>query len=146
MPNDRVAEFTEEVRQAGLRLTPQRLAICRALADNTLHPTAVQLHAQLRDEFPTLSLATVYSTLNTLASLSLVHELGNAGDGQKHYDPFTAPHANLICTRCHQIRDLADRALQAVSQRVAEQSGYQIQGTRIVYYGVCPACAKRRVR
>ncbi|MEW5720067.1 MAG: transcriptional repressor, partial [Chloroflexota bacterium] len=88
----------------------------------------------------------VYSTLNTLAALSLVHELGNAGDGQKHYDPFTTPHANLICTRCHQIRDLADRALQTVSQRVAEQSGYQIQGARIVYYGVCPACAKRRVR
>ncbi len=146
MPKDRVAEFSEGLRQAGLRLTAPRLAICRALADNTSHPTAVQLHTQLRDEFPTLSLATVYSTLNTLASLGLVHELGNAGDGQKHYDPFTTPHANLICTRCHQIRDLADRALQTVSQRVAEQSGYQIQGARIVYYGVCPACAKRRVR
>jgi Fur family peroxide stress response transcriptional regulator len=122
------------------------LAICRALADAETHPTAAQMFEQVRADFPTLSLATVYSTLNTFASLGLVFELGNAGDGQKHYDPDTAPHANLICTRCHRIRDLDDTALEAVSTRVAKKSGYQIQGARIVYYGVCPACSKRRNR
>jgi Fur family peroxide stress response transcriptional regulator len=88
----------------------------------------------------------VYAALNTLVRLGLVYELGNAGDGQKHYDPVVAPHANLICVQCHRISDLNDRALETVSRRVAEQSGYQIQGARIVYYGVCPACAKRRAR
>ncbi|MBI5303038.1 MAG: transcriptional repressor [Chloroflexi bacterium] len=146
MTNDRANEFAQALRQAGLRLTHPRLAICQLLADDTSHPTATQLHARLRGDFPSLSLATVYSTLNTLVALGLAYELGNAGDGQKHYDPDTAPHANLICTRCHQIRDLDDHALQAVSQRVAHKSGYQIQGARIVYYGVCPACAKRRNR
>ena len=146
MLNTQTKGFIEGLRSAGLRLTPQRLAICRLLADSEEHPTVAQLHTQLSPEFPSLSLATVYSTLNTLASLGLVFELGNAGDGQKHYDPDTAPHANLICTQCHQIRDLDDTALQAVSTRVAKKSGYQIQGARIVYYGICPACSKRRNR
>lgn len=146
MQETRVQEFVDGLRSAGLRLTPQRLAICRLLATSVEHPTVAHVHEQLSPEFPSLSLATVYSTLNTLASLGLVFELGNAGDGQKHYDPVTAPHANLICTRCHHIRDLDDAALEAVSARVAKKSGYQIQGARIVYYGVCPACSKRRVR
>jgi Fur family peroxide stress response transcriptional regulator len=146
MASDRVHVFADGLRQAGLRITHQRLAICRALATNNMHPTAVQLHTQLRAEFPTLSLATVYSTLNTLASLGLVYELGNAGDGQKHYDSITSPHANLICTQCHQISDLEDSALASVSQRVARRSGYQINGARIAYYGICPTCAKRRKR
>jgi len=146
MQNTPIKGFIEGLRSAGLRLTPQRLAICRLLADSKEHPTVAQLHTRLSPEFPSLSLATVYSTLNTLASLGLVYELGNAGDGQKHYDPHTTPHANLICTSCHQIADLNDTALEAVSSRVAKKSGYQIQGARIAYYGVCPACSKRRIR
>lgn len=146
MSSDRVSEFADGLRQAGLRLTPQRLAICRLLADNTTHPTATQVYAELSEQFPSLSRATVYSTLNTLASLGLVHELGHAGDGHKHYDAVISPHANLICTQCNQISDVEDRALESISQRVARRSGYQIRGARIVYYGVCPACAKRRRR
>ena len=146
MASDRVEELANGLRQSGLRMTHQRLAICRALVTSDTHPTAVQLYTQLRAEFPTLSLATVYSTLNTLSSLGLVYELGNAGDGQKHYDPITTPHANLICSQCHQISDLDDSALESVSQRVARRSGYQIQGARIVYYGICPACQKSHKR
>jgi Fur family peroxide stress response transcriptional regulator len=146
MASDRVEVLANGLRQSGLRLTHQRLAICRLLADCDDHPTAIRLHTRLRTEFPTLSLATVYSTLNILSSLGLVYELGNAGDGQKHYDGITSPHANLICTRCHQISDLEDSALESVSQRVARRSGYQIQGARVVYYGICPACQKRHKR
>ena len=144
MDSDRVRAFTNGLRQAGLRLTLPRLAICRVLAKSAEHPTAAQLHERLRADFPSLSLATVYNTLNTLLALGLVGEIGDAGDGQRHYDPNTTVHANLICTRCHQIRDLEDHALESVSRRIASRSGYQLQGARVVYYGECPACAKRR--
>lgn len=139
-----VATFVNALRAAGLRITPQRLALCRALAGNTTHPTAAQLFAQVRVDFPTLSLATVYSTLNTLSNLGLVYELGTAGDGQKHYDPDPTPHPNLVCLHCHQIRDLRNRTLEGMEQRVANRSGYQILGARIVYYGLCPTCSKTR--
>jgi len=145
MNEERVTTLTSALRKAGLRLTPQRLAICRALVHGQGHPTATELHEQLRADFPTLSLATVYTTLNTLLALGLIHDLGDAGDGTAHFDPVTDPHVNLVCTRCHQISDLADDTLEAVSQRIASRSGYQIRGARIVYYGVCPKCAKRRL-
>ena len=144
MSEELVASLTNGLRKAGLRLTPQRLAICRALINNHGHPTATELHEQLCADFPTLSLATVYTTLNTLLALGLIHHLGDAGDGTVHFDPVTDPHVNLICTSCHQISDLADDTLETVRQHVARRSGYQILGARIVYYGVCPRCAARR--
>jgi len=146
MSDERTITFTNALRQAGLRLTPQRLAICRALANHPSHPTAAELFEQLRADFPTLSLATVYTTLSTLLALGLIHDLGSAGDGTLHYDPDTEPHVNLICTRCHQISDLGDETLAAVSQRVARRSGYEILGARIAYYGICPTCAKHSSR
>jgi len=140
---DRAYLFVSSLRLAGLRLTPQRMAICRMLANDSTHPSAAQLFERLQADFPTLSFATVYSTLNTLIELGLVHDLGTAGDGQGHYDPNTSPHANLVCTVCHQIIDLEDSALETVSQHVEQRSGYHIQGARIVYYGVCPSCGQK---
>jgi len=143
MKTRRLDAWLEYLRGAGLRLTPQRVALCRLVATSQEHPTAAQLYTPLASTFPSLSLATVYNTLNTLVAHGLVYELGNAGDGQMHYDPNTAPHVNLICVQCHRISDLQDSALESVSQHVAKRSGYAIQGARIAYYGICPACLKR---
>jgi Fur family peroxide stress response transcriptional regulator len=141
MDEERATTYINALRRAGLRLTPQRLAICRALVNGHGHPTAAELHKQLCADFPTLSLATVYTTLNTLLALGVIYDLGDAGDGTTHYDAITDPHINLICTRCHQISDLTDDQLEAIRQHVAQRSGYQILGARIAYYGVCPKCA-----
>ena len=139
-----VAGFAAVLRQTGLRLTPQRLAICRALAGNTSHPTAQSLFEQLRPEFPSLSLATVYNTLQTLADNCLIQELGEAGDGAIHYDADPSPHVNLICTRCHRIEDFLDAPLGRVARKVASDSGYELRGARVVYYGLCPRCRRAR--
>ncbi len=141
MDEERVSTYINALSRAALRLTPQRLAICRALVNGQGHPTAAELHQQLCADFPTLSLATVYTTLNTLLALGVIYDLGDAGDGTTHYDAITDPHINLICTRCHQISDLTEDQLEAIRQHVAQRSGYQILGARIAYYGVCPKCA-----
>ena len=140
VPLTRADEMTAALRQAGLRLTPQRLAICRALADNDTHPTAQVLFEQLQAQFPSLSRATVYNTLEVLVRSGLAHELGTAGDNAIHYDADTAPHVNLVCVKCHRIEDLPDVPLDKVAQQVAQGSGYEVQGARVVYYGLCPAC------
>ncbi|MFN7016941.1 MAG: Fur family transcriptional regulator [Fimbriimonadales bacterium] len=128
------------LKQAGLRLTPQRVAICKVLAESKDHPTAMMIYHQLLPQFPTLSLATVYKTLNVLKSMGLVHTLGDAGDGAEHFDADLTPHINLVCTKCHRVVDFDERLIHTVQQAVAERSGYEIQGARIVYYGLCPAC------
>ncbi|GBC91907.1 Peroxide-responsive repressor PerR [bacterium HR15] len=128
------------LKRAGLRLTPQRVAICRLLAESKDHPTASMIYHALLPQFPTLSLATVYKTLDVLKRLGLVQSLGDAGDGCEHYDADLTPHINLVCVRCHRVSDYVEEAIQQVEQRVAERSGYEIQGARIVYYGLCPTC------
>ncbi|MEN3002204.1 MAG: Fur family transcriptional regulator [Armatimonadota bacterium] len=135
-----VNRLIEGLKRAGLRLTPQRVAICQLLAESKDHPTASMIYHALLPQFPTLSLATVYKTLDVLKRLGLIYALGDAGDGCEHYDADLNPHINLVCLRCHQVSDYEDEAIQQVEQRVAAQSGYEIQGARIVYYGLCPAC------
>lgn len=139
----RAAALTAALKQAGLRLTPQRLAVCAALAGSKTHPTAQALYESLRPRFATLSRATVYNTLQALVTAGLVQELGTAGDGAIHYDADPTPHVNLMCVRCHRVEDYAVAPLAAVAASVARGSGYDVQGARVVYYGVCPRCRRR---
>lgn len=125
-----------------MRLTPQRMAICRLLAGTEEHPTAQDIHEQLREEYPSLSLATVYNTLETLVRLGAINTLGTAGDDSIHYDADTSPHVNLACTRCHRVVDLPSLHVRALDREVAANSGYEIMGARVLYYGLCPDCQK----
>lgn len=131
---------TQKLREAGLRLTPQRLLIYQTLLQSKEHPTAQELYDDVKGRLPSLSQATVYNTLQALVTAGLIQEIGEAGDGTIHYDADLTPHVNLICTRCHRVDDFFDVPLNAVAQRVAGQSGYQIQGARVAYYGLCPEC------
>lgn len=139
----RVNEMIDLLRHSGLRVTPQRRAMCRTLAGDTSHPTAQTLYERLKPQFPSLSLATVYNTLQILVDAGIIHEIGAAGDGAMHYDADASPHVNLVCTNCGRIDDFHETTLKRVTQRVTQQSGYQVYGARVVYYGLCPECRKR---
>lgn len=132
----------ETLRQAGLRLTPQRLAICRLLAGNDAHPSAQRLYEQLRPEYPSLSLTTVYNTLEALVRLGAIHNLGGDINGVVRYDAETATHANLICTSCNRIVDFYSPHVKALTDDVHERSGYRVTGARVLYYGLCAECQR----
>lgn len=136
-------KLAQRLRDAGVRLTPQRLAIYRELVARDDHPTAQQLHAALAGALPSLSPATVYNTLQALAAHGLVHQLGDAGDGAVHYDGDVQPHLNLICTGCRRIDDLDEPALAGLRAGAAARSGYALRGARLVFYGLCPACQEQ---
>ncbi|MBL8094695.1 MAG: transcriptional repressor [Anaerolineales bacterium] len=134
------------LRQAGMRLTPQRYAICEALSGNREHPTAQVLFDRLRVDYPSLSRATVYNTLHTLVEAGLLLELVSAGDGNAHFDPDLSPHVHLVCVNCHQIDDLEEPALAGIARRVARNSGYELRNAGLAYYGLCPNCQKAKAR
>ncbi|RMG23336.1 MAG: transcriptional repressor [Armatimonadetes bacterium] len=136
-----IARLAHCLKQAGHRLTPQRLAICRALIESENHPTAAEIFERLRPAYPTMSLGTVYKTLRTLVELGAIQEIGDAGDGAEHYDVNLHPHVNLVCTLCNSVRDMDSAAIEQVADEVERNSGFRIRGARIVYYGVCPDCA-----
>lgn len=137
IPNN---HLDEALLQAGIRLTPQRLAICRLLAASKEHPTAQQIYQALKPEYPSLSLATVYNTLDVLVSLGEVSRLGSAGDGKEHYDADTGPHINLACIACHSVIDMPSEQAAALNAEISSESGYQIIGARVLFYGLCPNC------
>ena len=126
----------------GCRLTPQRLAMLRILAKSEGHPSAEQIYEQIRADYPTTSLATVYKTLSLLKNMGEVLEinfatLGSHYDGNKPY-----PHPHVICTQCGQILDPEFEALAGISQEIARQTGYQITYPQLNFFGICPKCQK----
>jgi Fur family peroxide stress response transcriptional regulator len=127
------------LKRARLRITPQRIAICNLLSETDSHPTAAMIYRHVKEQHPSLSLATVYNTLHALVGLGVVNVLGHAGDGNVHFDADTSPHINLACVSCHKIMDFT-ATLQADLDEISRSSGYQLLGARIMYYGLCPDC------
>ncbi len=131
----------DALKTAGYRLTPQRKAICRLLVEGNNHPSAQMIYEQLRPEYETLSLATVYNTLEALIRLGVVNLLGEIGDSDAaRYDANIRPHINLACINCHQIIDIPSQTVHELVREVEENSGFKLVGARVLYYGLCPQC------
>jgi Fur family peroxide stress response transcriptional regulator len=129
------------LRSHGLRLTPQRRAVLEALEGNTDHPSALEIHRLAREHEPSVSLATVYNTLEVLKSVGAVLEL--PFEGCARYDPDVRPHVNVVCDGCGCIVDLADGdvPLAPLGRAVAAASGFALaEGQQLVYHGRCPGC------
>jgi Fe2+ or Zn2+ uptake regulation protein len=134
-----VDELTERFRSQGLKVTPQRQAIFRALGGSTVHPTAESVYAQVSEEMPTISLRTVYQTLNDLAAMGELTAL-DLGTGSTRFDPNLDPHHHLVCDGCGRIVDVpAARSRVAVPAAAADE-GFEVTATEIVFRGHCVDC------
>jgi Fur family transcriptional regulator, peroxide stress response regulator len=127
------------LRASGAKITAQRIAICNWLLNTNTHPTATAVYEAIRDDFPTMSLATVYNTLSLLEGLGLLHQVARADDGSVRYDQATTPHINLVCTRCGQITDLHHLDLSPLA-RSSATLGFHIQNLNLTAYGLCADC------
>jgi len=140
----RLLTLTEKLKRRGYRLTPQRLAVLKILANSEEHPTVEQIHARVHAEFPTTSLATVYKTIAMLKSEGEVLELGFGNISR--YDGFKPrPHPHLICTQCQSIVDPDEHMFADLSKELAQKYGYQITNYRVDYFGICPECQRQNV-
>lgn len=138
--NDRVEEMITRLRAAGHRLTPQRVAVVRALVGPVGHPCVEQLHGAVTAAQPGVGLATIYNTLDLLQSLGEVIAL-DLGEGRKRYDARRPePHAHLVCATCGRVEDVDGVDLTTLPVQVARQTGYQLLEHRFDLRGLCPAC------
>jgi Fur family peroxide stress response transcriptional regulator len=138
--------YLSTLQRSGMRLTPQRIAICKFLSESKDHPTSVMIYDQIRAQYPSLSLMTVYNTLDRLVNLGLVNALGNAGDDNSHYDGNTSSHINLACISCHKIVDIDSPQITNLDHVVSDTSGYKLLGVRMMYYGLCPDCQNSSIQ
>jgi len=133
-------QIVEALRKAGLRATPQRIAICEMLTESHDHPTANDIYIELKGKYPSLSLATIYNTLDVLVGMGLVNALGSIGDDKVHFDADVSPHINLACVKCHKIVDATSNFITQLNEEINKNSGFELFGSRILYYGHCPEC------
>jgi Fur family peroxide stress response transcriptional regulator len=135
----RYEQLISRLREREYRLTPQRMALVRLIAASDGHPSASQLYERVKTEFPTMSQATVYKTLDMLKQLGEVLEIDLRDDS--HYDgnkPF--PHPHLICIACGKIIDGEASLAQSVVDKLEKASGYHVVRHQLNLYGYCAQC------
>ncbi len=147
---DRAGTMLRDLRRAKLKLTPQRLAIVRLFAGDGSHPTAQDLFERLRPDFPSMSFATVYNTLDALARAGLagvVRLPGKRGDAAR-FDPNTRPHHHAVCDGCGAVLDISAGTLAPTAAAVRKLRtavpGFSVHAVERVYRGLCARCARRQ--
>ena len=139
-PDHRLDQMVQKLREREYRLTPQRLAVLKILAVSHGHPSVERIYEQVKIDFPTTSLATVYKTVSLVRELGEVLELGfsdarNRYDGNKPY-----PHPHLICTECRNIIDPDLSGLHHMTAELEKETGFRIVNHRMDFFGICPDC------
>jgi Fe2+ or Zn2+ uptake regulation protein len=151
MALDRYQTGIEALRAAGLKLTPQRLAVLECLLGDETHPTAQELHERLKKKHPTMSVATIYNTLSALDAIGYCRriELG----GSSRFDPNVELHDHALCERCGAMRDVARDIAVDVADGESAQSrtqfprlralpGFRVSRVERIYRGLCAKCAR----
>ena len=136
----RLEELLDHLKRQGNRLTPQRVAIIRAIIHNDGHPSAEDIHKIILVDFPTTSLATVYKTINLLKKSGEILELGFGDDGSRYDGRKPNPHPHMICTNCGTIMDTDSDDYDMLVEKLALQAGFSVQTHRFDIFGLCPAC------
>ena len=132
-------ELTAAFRHRGLKITPQRQCIFRILHGNGSHPSAEAVYEAAVAEMPSISLRTVYQTLNDLAEMGEIHAL-DVGTGAVRFDPNVDDHHHLVCDVCGMVRDVE---LDTSRLRLPADAldGFGVRTVDVVFRGRCTACA-----
>ncbi|MBI4697561.1 MAG: transcriptional repressor [Nitrospirae bacterium] len=129
----------EQYRQLGMKLTPQRLAILHYLSGNGTHPSAENIYKDVLKQFPTMSFATVYNTLDALAEKGGL-KVVTVDPDKKRYDPNTGPHHHLYCIKCKNIVDINKEFKIRLSDEMRRD--FDVLAVCIEFHGICRKCKK----
>lgn len=129
----------KKIKDKGYKLTPQRIAIVDFLEGSRDHPSAVDIIAQIKKQFPTVSVATVYNTIHMLKSKGELFEITIDPD-KKRYDFNITPHHHIICNSCRKIENvIADYSnILKLPKKIKEH--FTQTGSSINFYGICKKC------
>jgi Fur family peroxide stress response transcriptional regulator len=137
---ERFETIIQTLREHHHKITPQRLAIVKILSQSSGHPSVEQIHEQIKQDFPTMSLATVYRNIVLIKSLGEVLELGFP-DGSNRYDGYKPyPHPHVICIKCKTIVDPDLESLDEMTKEVAAETSFKILNHRLDFFGICDKC------
>ncbi|KPL03111.1 MAG: hypothetical protein AMJ90_03905 [candidate division Zixibacteria bacterium SM23_73_2] len=130
-------------REKGLKITPQRLAIFKILENNSSHPSADEIYCKLKKNYPTISLATVYKTLEVLEMMGEVKLLKSEHGGVR-FDPDCSSHHHFICKICNKIFDIKEDYSYILKSAKRVKDLFKIEDFRVEFFGTCKDCQIKR--
>jgi Fur family peroxide stress response transcriptional regulator len=136
----RVERFEDVCKEAGDKLTHQRMEIFRAVAETGDHPDAERVFKGVRKCIPTVSLDTVYRTLWWLKDLGLITTLGPPRE-RARFDANLRHHHHFVCTQCELIRDFYSEELDRLVLPDSLQSIGRAEKVQVEAKGLCFKCA-----
>lgn len=122
------------------RYSRQREMIYDYLKNTTSHPTAEVIYNDLKEDCPSLSLATVYRNLNLLADTGRAVRL-DTGENVVRFDANTDNHYHFVCTSCHRVLDIFDEVIKKDTIKSVLPNGATMDGHKLFIYGKCDRCA-----
>lgn len=141
----RIQAFEDYCREQGVPFTLQRRVVLEAALELDNHPTADQIHEAVARRYPGIARTTVYRTLETLVRNGLLTKACHPGRGVR-YDGRTDVHHHLICLRCDEVIDIADRKLDALSIPDTSEHGFEVSDYRVQIRGICRRCREEEER
>ena len=127
------------LRQHGLQVTAQRLAVLRAASDHP-HSTADDIGDVVRGEIGAISRQAVYDALATLIDKGLLRRIQPAGSPARYEDRVGDNHHHLICRACGRMVDVDCAVGDTPCLTAADDSGYEVDEAEVIYWGRCPEC------
>ncbi len=129
------------LRQHGYRLTPQRHAVLKAIASSQDCVNPAEICTRVRQEYPTIGMATIYRSIKMLADLSLVCRV-NPDSRSRNYlmRRSMSHHHHLVCSQCGRTIDFTHCDLSQLEKRLTRETGFIIEGHILEIYGRCPEC------
>jgi Fur family peroxide stress response transcriptional regulator len=133
----------KQLREKGLKVTPQRVAIIEVLIEQRAsHPGARLVYEEAKKKKKSVSLSTTYATLNELSRHGIIKTL-QFDKMENRYEGNLEEHINLICEKCKKILDYKV-PISVDPRRVVKKTGFSITDTRLEYYGLCRECREEK--
>lgn len=145
MPIFTKESIIKKLKERGLKITPQRLAIAEVLIEKgDFHPGARLVYERAKKKKKSLSLSTTYATLNEFSRQGIIKML-QFDKMENRYEGNLEEHINLLCERCKKILDY--KVPIGIDQKeLAKETGFSVTDSRLEYYGYCRECRKRKGR
>ncbi len=133
-------ETAELLKEHRLKVTPQRLKIL-SIIDKEGHVGIEGLYTRMYDEFPSISLATIYKNINQMMEKGLIEEIKLPAQ-KSVYEIVKEPHLHMVCDRCRKVEDIV-LGTDKIIEEAEKISGYTVTDSFITLRGVCPACREK---
>lgn len=136
-----IISFNKEDTSMAIKHSKQRDALVEILRSTKCHPTADWLYDKLREQFPKISLATVYRNLKQLEEAGEIISI-KGGTDSEHYDGATHCHYHFICEECGSVKDMEVQPVTDLVDKCNEETNFEISGYSLLFYGKCEKCKK----